>query len=322
MSNNIYLAPYSIRVRDVKNDRYVNAGDRNDWGADLLEVFSTYFEMHMPSLPFDPEDKNKKTIRPEFCKKEARTIFGIVKAGEYGLKSELRNVENDQSSYERQTTDAELIPYFFLLNIPNETSQGIAIFQRLGNRGFKDIFDKDFSSHIKGRFSSQYKVEISPLIPRDMVKAYLRNRILKVKLIKHSFPKEVSDVDLSGLPKEEQGEAEFILKAGRNKGFPTSLLDKLRGNIDSFLGGNNTSVGSLLEIQGFQADNVKIEVQVGDKRRTIDFSNIDKLRFTEDVTNRVKIDTNSGSPDFEDLKKIALEFYNDCADALWGRNFL
>lgn len=314
----LYLAPYAVRMKDVKNDKYIKLGDRKEWGDDFLDILHNYLEKEMPSLSFDPEDKNKKTIRPEtFCREE-RTIVGMLKAGEYGFESDLHDVEIDEVKYTRQTNDAELIPYFFLAKVPRTTTSGIAIFQRIGNRGFKDIFEKDINNYVQSRFSSQYRIEISPLLPRDMVKRYLENRIVKIRLIKYRFPKEVSDVDLSGIPNEEQGEAEFTLKAHRNQTFPDSLLGKLRGNIDSFLGNSDSSVGSVVEIKDFQADNVKIEVRIGNSYRTIDLSNIDRLKFSEDVTDRVKLNLDSGHPEFRDLRKVGIEFLNDCAEALWG----
>ena len=316
----LYLVPYSIRMRDTTNDKYIKLGDKQEWGSDFLEILHSYLEQEMPSLSFDPEAKAKKTIRSESFSREGRTVIGMLKAGEYGFESDLHDVEVDQTRYTRQTIDAELIPYFFLAKIPINTTNGIAIFQRLGNRGFKDVFEKDLNNYIAGKYSSQYRIEVTPLLPRDMVKRYLENRIVKIRLIKHSFPKEVSDVDLSGIPDEEQGEAEFILKASRDRSFPEKLLNKFRDDIDAFLGEGNSPVGSILEIKDFQADNVKIEVRVGNSYRTIDLSNIDKLRFSEDITDKVKLNPDSGHPEFEDLKKIATEFLDVCAEALWGEN--
>ena len=318
MSSNIFLAPYSIRLKDTVSGNYVSLGNKQEWGNDLFELLYSYLKNDMPCIPFDPEDSSKRTIRLETCIKQERTIYGIVKSGEYGLQSELHDVESNMSSYERQFTDAELIPYFFLVKMPPMTMQGILILQKLGSRGCKGAFEKDFNEYIKSKFASQYLVEISSLVPKDLVKAYLRRRIIKIKLIKHSFPNEVSDVDLRGLPTDEQGEVEYILKARRNKTLPESLVDKFRGNVDTFLGGGSTPVGSLLEIQGFEADNVKVEVQVGSSCRTIDLSNVDRVRFTEDITERVRIDTESGRPILDDIKKIATEFLEDLSSAIWG----
>lgn len=316
-----YLAPYSIRVKDLETDDYIRLGSKDEWGIDFLEVLYTYLVQDMPSLIFNKRAREKKTLRREFFQKDGRTITGILKAGEYGFGSDLHNVESDETKYTRQTIDAELIPYFFLAKIPNTTKSGIAIFQKLGNRGFKSIFEKDLNNYLKDKVSSQYRIEISSLVPREMVKHYLTKRIVKIRLIKHSLPQEISDVDLSGIPDEEQGEAEFTLKANRNESFPAKLLDKFRSNIDTFLGEENASVGSILEIKDFQADNVKVEVRVGNSYRTIDLSNVDKLRFSEDITDRVTLNPDSGHPKFEDTKEIAEELASDCAKALWDEDF-
>ncbi|MGG6242867.1 hypothetical protein ACQ4N7_30090 [Nodosilinea sp. AN01ver1] len=181
----LYLVPYTVRVKDVLNDRYVNPGNEKEWGVDLLEILKTYIVSDLPSIPFDPKDKSKKTIRYESLSQDERKIFGTLKAGEYGIEADLLDVENDETNYTRQMLDAELIPYFFMVKVPTHTPSGIMLFQRLGNRGFKDIFERDFSNYINGKFSEQYRIEINPLVPREMVKRYLANRIVKIRLIKY-----------------------------------------------------------------------------------------------------------------------------------------
>jgi len=314
----LYLVPYTIRVKDLSDNRNINPGDETGWGVDLLEIIKTYIESDMPSLPFDPGDKFKKIIRHESLHQDGRKLFGILKAGEYGIEADLLDIENNQTNYTRQTLDAELIPYFFMIKIPTNTPTGIMLFQKLGNRGFKDIFERDLSNYINGKFFGQYRIEINTLVPREMVSRYFENRIVKIRLIKYSFPREVSDVDLTGIPEDEQGEAEFVLKAHRNREFPANFLEKFRSGVDHFLGEENVSVGSILEIQNFEADNIKVEVRIGPRYRTIDLSNVDKLKFSEDITDKVRLDPATGHPDFDRLKTAAEEFLNDCAQAIWG----
>jgi len=313
----LYLVPYSIRVKDIQQNQDVKPGCIQDWDNDLLEVLSTYIEHEMPFLSFNPEEKDKKTLRKDTFEKEDRIFSSTIKAGEYGIVSDLHDVQTDQSKYSRQPIDAELIPYYLMVKVPVTTSSAIAIFQRVGNSGFKDIFEKDFGSYIHQKFHGRYRITIDPLVPTDLVKKYLENRITKIRFIKYSFPGEISDVDLSGTPDEEQGEAEYVIKAHRNKPFPLPLLDKFNRGVDDFLGETTSSVGSILELREFNADNVKVEVRIGTSYRTIDLSNLDRLKFAEDITNKVGVEDN-GMYKIEDLKKSALEFLGDCSEAVWG----
>ena len=209
----------------------------------------------------------------------------------------------------------EMLP----IKIPTNADLGIIIFQKIGNLGVKELFFKDFSDYFKKKIID-YTLEIDPLIPTDLVKRYLTNRIVKIRLIKFGYPRDISDIDLSGLPDEEEGESEFILKAKRNGQLPAQIIQQLRSGVDKFLGSSELSVGSILEIKDFQADNVKVEVRVGDSYRTVDLSNSDRLKFSEDISGRVVIDPTKGHPQFDSIHLLAESFLADCATAIWGGN--
>jgi hypothetical protein len=312
------LVPYTIRLRDHINDKDVLPGDKSNWGEDLLKILDDYLENSIPTLPVDPSDREKKIIRRQSHTLKARTISGILTAGGYGYEASLVDVEEDTVSYTRQMNDAELVPYYFLIRLPTTTPTGIAIFQKFRNLGAKDLFFKDFNEFLRNRFGGQFSLEMDALIPTDLVKRYLDNRIVKVRLIKYGYPREISDVNLDAIPEEEIGESEFILKAKKRGSLPEQILNPLRSGVETFLGSSDSAVGSILAINNFQADNVKVEVRIGKSYRTINLSNVDRLKFSEDITEKVKIDLNSGHPEFDSIDELANTFLKDCSEAIWG----
>ena len=290
-------------------------GDKNK--VDLLEVIQHYLANEIPSLPLDPSDN--QVIRSELFNRKGRYLNGILRFGGYGHGSMLLDVQADTISYERQLNDAELIPYFYLIKIPPTVNRGIIIFQKLGNLGVKEMFYKDFNEYFKNAHQD-YVLEIDPLIPNDLVTQYLENRIVKIRLIKYGFPSDIADVPRDGIPQETEGETEFVLKAKKNGSFPSHMVNMLKNNIKDFLGSNDSSVGSILEVKNFQADNVKIEVRIGNSYRTVDLSNTERLSFSEDISGRVKINLNTGHPEFDSIEKLAESFLNDCGTAIWGEH--
>lgn len=312
------LVPYTIRLRDRLNDKDVLPGNAKNWGSDLLKILDEYLESIIPVLPLDPSDREKKVIRRQSHTLEARTIQGILTAGEYGYEASLVDVEEDTISYTRQMNDAELIPYYFLFRLPTNTLTGIAIFQKFGNLGVKDLFFKDFNELLRSRFGGQFSLEMDALIPTDLVRRYLDNRIVKIRLIRYGYPREISDVNIDDIPEEEIGESEFILKAKKKGSIPEKILSTLRSGVETFLGSSDAPVGSILAISNFQADNVKVEVRIGKSYRTINLSNVDRLKFSEDITEKVKIDHTSGHPEFDSIDELAKTFLKDCSEATWG----
>jgi len=311
------LAPYTIRVKDRATNQYIQLGSKAKTGFDVLKMLHHYLENAIPSLPLEPNDDH--VIRGESFNLNNRSISGILRAGGYGYSSSLLDVEADTISYERQLKDAELLPYYFLARVPTTTESGILIFQKIGNLGVKDLFFKDFNDYFKKNLN-EYTLEVDPLIPTDLVKQYLNNRIVKIRLIKFGYPRDIADIDLSGLPNEEEGESEFILKARRNGEFPQQIIQKLRNGIDKFLGSSEFPVGSILEIKDFQADNMKVEVRIGESYRTVDLSNADRLKFSDDISGKVVIDPTKGHPQFDSIHALAESFIADCATAVWGGN--
>jgi len=312
-----FLVPYTIRVKERATNQYVLLGNKTKLGFDLLDVIEHYLGNVIPSLPLDP--KVNQVIRNEKAVRKDRAIEGIIRAGEYGYAASLLDVEADTISYERRFNDAELIPYYFLVKIPSTVDAGIIIFQRFGNSGIKDSFFRDFNNYFKKQLD-EYMLEINPLVPKDMVKHYLQNRIVKIRLIKYGLPTDIADINSDAIPEGTEGESEFILKAKKNGEFPAVILDKLRGGIDQFLGSSDLPVGSILEIREFQADNIKVEVRVGNSYRIIDFSNSDRLKFSDDISAKVEIDLQTGHPKFDSIGVLSRKFLEDCAEAIWGEN--
>lgn len=311
------LAPYTIRVKERATNQYIHLGNKTKAGFDILEMIRYYLENVIPSLPREPDDD--QVIRRESSNLNNRSLSGILRGGGYGYSSSLLDVQADTISYERQLMDAELLPYYFLIKVPTTANAGIIIFQKIGNLGVKDLFFKDFNDYFKKNLID-HTLEIDPLVPTDLVRRYLNNRIVKIRLIKFGYPGDIADIDLSGLPVEEEGESEFILKAKKNGQFPAQIIQKLRSGIDEFLSSSELPVGSIIEIKDFKADNIKVEVRIGDSYRTVDLSNSDRLKFSEDISGRVVIDPTKGHPQFDSIQSLAESFLADCATAIWGGN--
>lgn len=71
----------------------------------------------------------------------------------------------------------------------------------------------------------------------------------------------------------------------------------------------------MLEIRGFEYDTVKVEIEMDGNRRTIDLSNLMKLRAHYDITREVQIGTN-GHPVFSSIDGVAKQLVDDLLNSM------
>jgi hypothetical protein len=114
--SNFSLTPYTIRLRQKRSSEYLNLSDLSDVHVDILDIFYEYLNSVLPKLPIDATAKEH--LKVEFADKKHRTITGRFKGGVKGYGAELRDVNLDSLSYERKLSDAEFVPYYFLIRIP------------------------------------------------------------------------------------------------------------------------------------------------------------------------------------------------------------
>lgn len=106
---------------------------------------------------------------------------------------------------------------------------------------------------------------------------------------------------------------ELMLMARRRGSIPIlgRILDVVNGN---------RSVNEIIELHDFDYNNVKVEIELQGHRKTIDLSNVQKLRSYYDVTSLIQIGTN-GHPIFSSIDEAAIKLLNDLSSAIGTGDF-
>ncbi|MFN6539342.1 MAG: hypothetical protein RM021_023730 [Nostoc sp. EkiNYC01] len=310
------LAPYTLRLKRKNSKSYLFFGEV--LGLDFLDIFYEYLSNILPISPIN--NKTGEVIKVTSIKKENRTIFGRLEAGQNGYGSKLLNTVTDTVSYERNTLDAELIPYYFLIRLPSQADKGIIILQRFNNTGVKTLLFDNFIQYLKTKISDEYILDINPLVPKGLIKEYINGRFIKLRLIKQGYPKDIFDRHPNGMPDENEfdGQCELVLSAPKNGILPHYIRSMISTNIDKFLNSDDLSVGSIIEVNNFDYDNIKMQVRVGNSYKTIDISDMGKLRYYEDISG-LDLDIN-GHPKFDIIDSRAKSLLKDLAISIWGDN--
>lgn len=306
MPSRVALAPYTIQFRERESAEYVPLDGL--LGHDLLDMFEEYLVERAASVSDDP-DRERVLRLLRHARRTDRTISAVVESGEYGYEGTGFNVRRGQTSYRRTREDAELLPFYLLLSVPANSTRAVLILERFRIFGVRSVLWKDFLSYIEA-FRNDYVVEINPLIPSDLIDRIRHSEDLKkVRFIKFSLPPDIVDnLDPEVPIEEEDGTLELIIKAPARGHLP--VLNR----VTSWLRGE-AELGEVIELRGVEYDQVKVEVDVGGKQRTVDLTDFGRLRAEYDVSDEVEMADN-GHPDFDSLHDIAADLLQDLHDQL------
>ncbi|MBN3872186.1 hypothetical protein [Nostoc sp. JL33] len=187
-----FLSAYTIRIEKKRsknsndnhppNYRQINCFNGHD---DLLSVMSIFIQ----KLTINSKnDSYNIYMKASNIQEEGRSISGLIESGIYGISSNLRDVETDSITYKKKKSDAEVLPFYFLIYIPKDTNEGILLLQRTGKYGIRTHFgiflDKYFSDKFPG-----FAVEINTLVQEEIIKRILYGgTIKKVRCVKYQAP--------------------------------------------------------------------------------------------------------------------------------------
>lgn len=299
------LSCYSIRIRDNDSDEYLRL-DRFGGSQHLLGVFVQYLAERRAH--YSVKGGNQRVLLIRRFENQDELVRGIVETGEFGYEADLRDVETTNLTYKRTTNDAEMMPFYFLAYLPFNLDEGVLILQRRAQYGIRTVFLQDFADYFRQHYPG-IAVEINPLLPDQLIREFLQDgRLTKLRFVRFSIPSDITDAYEGGGHVEQSGQMELVIKAGRNQSIP--LVDRIRDVIDG-----DRKVKELIELKDFDYDTVKVELEVGGSRRTVDLSKTFKLRAYYDITSELEIDP-SGHPRFASIDRIASDLLQNLRKAL------
>lgn len=174
----VSLASYTIRVRAKRDTQFKHLGAFNEHDSffDFVRDFISELEGRHAH-----DALSMSLQRARDVDSDVDTVWGVLEAGDYGYAAELVNVATMKSSYRRATDDAELLPFYFLLNAPADTDKALLIIQRYGNHGVLTEFTNALRVAFEGRFGD-YILDIRRHVPGTVIKALKRGELKAIQL--------------------------------------------------------------------------------------------------------------------------------------------
>lgn len=241
---------------------------------------------------------------------ENGSVFeGMLHAGEYGYSADLVDVETGDVNYQRRPNDAELLPFYFFVDLPDASHRGLSILERQGIYGIYTAFFGSFQRYFDERFP-EFILDFGTHVPAAVLR-YLRDGHLKrVRFISYSVPHDIADKVRYGSNMERDAMVEIQVRAKRNRVLPTPRM------IRDILEGRTR----LLERQGLGgefANRIKLEFEYNGRTRTVDFDSPDSVAPYVDVTDRLNLGPD-GHPVFDSISQISRELAEDIWTEMGG----
>jgi len=302
------LASYTLRIRNVEEQEWEYLDDFGEPSKDLLNVLSDYLNALGTKRSVDSENKKLIKLRPPLHSKD-RILTGILQTGEWGYTTEIQDVETGDITYNRKTKESENFPYYFLIYVPRLSQRGVVILQRFGNKGIRTQLLTDFQGYFATQYDD-YGVRIQPLAPGSVVDQYLSNagRVTAIRLIRFYAPDDIASLYDASNDAISDVYTELIIHAGGDERIP--IFPRIKAVLDG-----KRQVKNLVEIEGFEPQVVKLNINYGGKPRVIDLGRPNEMRAYEEITDKVETGID-GHPTFESIDKLARELLTELTTLL------
>jgi hypothetical protein len=304
------LSAYTIRVRE-KNSKAYKTLDLFDEEHDFLEVCSSCLEEQLKVKEHDEESQH--LIALDKLEKADRTVYGLIHSGDYGQACDVVNAKHGKVVYNKTVTDADMLPFYFRIEVPADSNVGLLIVQKGSSftGGIKTALVNKLRAFFEKKHE-KYKVDFDPLLPQDVIKnAAKKGSILSVKFIHFGLPKDIAD-RYKGKNTERWGSMELVFKARRNSALP------LKQELLDFISKKDKKIGQFYELKNFNfaAQEVKVDVRVGRQQRRSSLGHMTSSPLYE-VTEEVTIGKD-GIATLDSIHKAAEHLAEGLQEGIYG----
>lgn len=318
MANEIKLEAFSFGIRSQKNSKEEKAIylPLNDFfeGKDFIQFFQDYLKFIETEIEIN--DSIKKAIRLKenslSVASKKRMLSGVFESGEYGYESDIINIKDSKRKIKKEIDDIEILPFYFLLYVPDNKDIGILMLQRFGIFGITTVFKYSFIKF----FNSRYKnvvIEFNPFVSKELAETFItKGGIKEVVLRKYDLPEDIADkYHLREYTKK------ILSVELRIKAKPKMFFTGLNKSVKSFIADANTKFFDVKELKqlGFDGSHkISVISRFNGTDRTIDLSDTGQIRPYYDIDNKVEKEKSS-HPKFESIdkeaKQLLEEFLNE-----------
>ncbi len=300
MAKKISLLVYGLSILNDKNERVcMNCLNRKTSFIDAIETYISknqlkYSQDSSKEVLFQFEKFEKEEVKNEADQIEYRVIYGRVKTGEFGIESELVNIKTREVT-NRTKEQADMLPFGFCIAIPaGEVDSAILIVQTMGTYGMKMSLQNHLQKSL-AEIDPTFYLLLRSVAPKEYIDRYFKNGILKkIRMLRYEIPEDESNRMGINYGVKRTKEERIIHS-------PIGFLERRKKEISEWRAGQR-SYTKIIEIEGFEYDDLKLEFSLGSTNKTFNLKELENIVVNEDITD--KVEQNGGNPIFDSLKSV------------------
>lgn len=299
MAKKISLVIYGLSVFNGENERLAlnDLGNENSL-LDSIKIYAEeigqkYTQDTQKEVVFQFDQIETETVLNNDEQIEYTLLYGRVKTGEYGIESELVNVQTG-GVYQRSKEEADMMPFGFCVAVPaGDINSAVIILQTMGNFGMKVSLQKHLQKCLTD-INPDFRLSMRAIAPKEYLDRYFEHGILKkIRMIRYEIPQDISERMGINYGVKQTIEERIIHK-------PIGFIERNERAIQEWRRGQR-SYTKIIEIDGYGYDDLKLEFQLGKTTKTFNLGDLDSLVVSEDITNMVV--QSGGHPVFDSLKR-------------------
>lgn len=250
------ISPYTIRIFDPNKKAKVVEDNYSLLGR--VGKFDIYFELKK----FIEANKDKYLFAPGgnqiyaffgFRFDDQKRLFrGFVRAGTYGTKTDIININTGAVAFSKIPETAEVINHYVSFFVPQQLNEGVVLLHNYKSSGIKTLLHnvlRDYLQRLTGR-----TLQMNPLAYAKAYNEWQNASAREIKLVKFKGMGSAEDQ----LAKLGHAETEVIIKSGRKRD-----LGRLSDYFDP-----NTDQYATVEVLSPMCAQVKTVVELGGRKRT------------------------------------------------------
>lgn len=293
------ISPYLFRCFNSNS----NDGSGSGYAAldevgqhDTLDLLKNYISSKMSNFEIIDETKQVFVFNGFDFNIEGRAIYGWMKAGTFGIKSEIIDVNTGTVDFTKAENNAEIINHFMYFFIPNGFNEGIALLHGYRGNGVKTLFHEGFKKYFKEK--TNLIIQMNPLSYKKAFDQWVDGDAKEIRLIKFKGLNDPAD-QLSMFGHEEK---ELIIKSTKK----SSTLGKFKDYLNP-----DSEQAKAVEILSPLCSQIKTVIDLGGKKRTFTVG-ISAEKSICEIEAPEELELVNGNPTLNGMaswcKEIAIEF--------------
>ncbi|PCK33684.1 hypothetical protein CWB96_03775 [Pseudoalteromonas citrea] len=297
------VAPYLMRCYNKeldgrKDQRYQVLNCIGQY--DLFYLIKDFIEANQGAYKIVEDTKQVYQFSDLEFDENSREISAWFNVGNYGIKTDIINIETGAVDFEKAQNNAEIIKHFVHFFIPKGFNEAMSFMHSYRGTGVKTLFYILFSHYFSNK--TQLVIQMNPLSYDNAVNAWLDAVAKEVRLTKFVGVNDIAD-QVSMLGHHEQ---ELVIKPPRKNNLG-KLKDYLRRDSERF---------KAIEIMGGYGSQIKTIVEMNGKQKTFYIggsvsSPLCEIELDEDVV------LNDGVPDYRSIRRWIRVIVNEYAKTMY-----